>query len=29
MQGVVFKRGGVMTPEKFLHAGPVRGWRVR
>jgi len=27
--GVVFKRDGVMTPEKFLHGGPVRGWRVR
>jgi imidazolonepropionase-like amidohydrolase len=27
--GLVFKRDGVMTPEKFLHGGPVKGWRVR
>jgi len=27
--GLVFKRDGVMTPEKFFHAGPVRGWRKR
>jgi imidazolonepropionase-like amidohydrolase len=27
--GVVFKRDGVMTPEKFLHGGPVKGWRIR
>jgi imidazolonepropionase-like amidohydrolase len=27
--GVVFKRDGVMTPEKFFHSGPVNGWRVR
>lgn len=27
--GEVFKRDGVMTPEKFLHAGPVNGWRIR
>jgi len=27
--GLVFKREGVMTPEKFFHAGPVRGWRRR
>jgi imidazolonepropionase-like amidohydrolase len=27
--GLVFKRDGVMTPEKFLHAGPVNGWRIR
>ena len=27
--GVVFKKDGVMTPEKFFHAGPVNGWRVR
>jgi len=26
---VVFKKDGVMTPEKFFHAGPVNGWRVR
>src|SRR5450755_3196692 len=27
--GMVFKREGVMTPEKFFHSGPVNGWRVR
>jgi imidazolonepropionase-like amidohydrolase len=27
--GVVFKREGVMTPEKFFHSGPVNGWRLR
>src|SRR5262245_62236209 len=27
--GLVFKRDGVMTPEKFFHAGPVKGWRKR
>jgi len=27
--GAVFKRDGVMTPEKFFHAGPVKGWRKR
>lgn len=27
--GMVFKRDGVMTPEQFLHGGPVRGWRIR
>jgi imidazolonepropionase-like amidohydrolase len=27
--GLVFKRDGVMTPERFLHAGPINGWRVR
>jgi imidazolonepropionase-like amidohydrolase len=27
--GLVFKRDGVMTPEKFFHSGPVNGWRVR
>jgi imidazolonepropionase-like amidohydrolase len=27
--GLVFKRDGVMTPEKFFHAGPVKGWRRR
>jgi hypothetical protein len=27
--GLVFKRDGVMTPEKFFHPGPVRGWRRR
>jgi imidazolonepropionase-like amidohydrolase len=27
-EGVVFKRDGVMTPEKFFHSGPVNGWRI-
>ena len=27
--GLVFKRDGVMTPEKFFHGGPVKGWRIR
>ena len=27
--GLVFKRDGVMMPEKFFHAGPVKGWRKR
>jgi imidazolonepropionase-like amidohydrolase len=27
--GTVFKRDGVMTPEKFFHSGPVNGWRIR
>jgi imidazolonepropionase-like amidohydrolase len=27
--GLVFKRDGVMTPERFLHGGPVNGWRIR
>src|SRR5258708_17907017 len=27
--GLVFKRDGVMTPEAFLHAGPVNGWWIR
>jgi imidazolonepropionase-like amidohydrolase len=27
--GLVFKRDGVMTPEAFFHAGPVKGWRKR
>jgi imidazolonepropionase-like amidohydrolase len=26
--GVVFKRDGLMTPEKFFHSGPVNGWRI-
>ncbi|HEY3927074.1 MAG TPA: amidohydrolase family protein [Candidatus Koribacter sp.] len=26
--GLVFKRDGVMTPEKFLHGGPVNGWNL-
>ena len=27
--GLVFKRDGIMTPEKFFHAGPAKGWRKR
>jgi imidazolonepropionase-like amidohydrolase len=27
--GEVFKRDGIMTPEKFFHGGPVNGWRIR
>jgi cytosine/adenosine deaminase-related metal-dependent hydrolase len=27
--GMVFKRTGVMTPEKFFHSGPVNGWTIR
>ncbi|MBI4421579.1 MAG: amidohydrolase family protein [Gemmatimonadetes bacterium] len=27
--GQVFKRDGVMTPEAFLHGGPVYGWNLR
>ncbi|MDH4043525.1 MAG: amidohydrolase family protein [Gemmatimonadota bacterium] len=27
--GIVFKRDGVMTPEKFFHGGPVNGWNIR
>jgi len=26
--GMVFKRDGVMTPEKFFHSGQVNGWRI-
>jgi imidazolonepropionase-like amidohydrolase len=26
--GVIFKRDGVMTPEKLFHSGPVNGWRI-
>ena len=26
--GAVFKREGVMVPEKFFHSGPVNGWRI-
>jgi imidazolonepropionase-like amidohydrolase len=26
--GLVFKRDGVVTPEKFLHSSPVNGWRI-
>jgi imidazolonepropionase-like amidohydrolase len=26
--GMVFKRDGVMTPEKFFNSGPVNGWRI-
>jgi imidazolonepropionase-like amidohydrolase len=27
--GMVYKKDGVMTPEDFLHPGPVKGWRQR
>ena len=27
--GQVFKRDGVMTPEKLLHPGPINGWNRR
>ena len=27
--GAVFRRDGVMVPEKFFHSGPVNGWRLR
>ncbi len=27
--GMVFKRDGVMVPEKFFHSGPVNGWKVK
>ena len=27
--GIVFKKDGVMTPEKFFNGGPVNGWRIR
>lgn len=27
--GTVFKKNGVMVPEKFFHPGPVKGWRRR
>lgn len=27
--GMVFKRDGEMTPERFFHGGPVNGWRIR
>ncbi|MBA2565146.1 MAG: amidohydrolase family protein [Gemmatimonadetes bacterium] len=27
--GVIFKRDGVMTPERFFHGGPVNGWNLR
>lgn len=27
--GEVFKKDGVMTPEKFLHGGPVNGYNIR
>ncbi len=26
--GIVFKKDGVMTPEKFFHSGPVNGWSI-
>jgi imidazolonepropionase-like amidohydrolase len=27
--GAVFKKDGVVTPEKFFNPGPVNGWRIR
>jgi imidazolonepropionase-like amidohydrolase len=27
--GMVFKRDGIMTPERFFHGGPVNGWNIR
>ena len=27
--GMVFKKGGIMTPGAFFHGGPVNGWNVR
>ncbi len=27
--GEVFKRDGIMTPEKFFNGGPVKGWNIR
>lgn len=27
--GFVFKRDGVVTPEAFFNAGPVKGWGIR
>lgn len=27
--GLIFKKDGVMTPEKFFHGGPINGWRIR
>jgi hypothetical protein len=27
--GQVFKRDGVMTPDKLLHPGPINGWNRR
>jgi imidazolonepropionase-like amidohydrolase len=27
--GEVFKKDGIMVPEKFFHGGPVNGWRIR
>src|SRR5437588_3130377 len=27
--GLVFKRDGVMVPEKFLHGCPINGWNIR
>jgi hypothetical protein len=26
--GMVFKRDGIMTPEKFFRSGPVNGWSI-
>jgi hypothetical protein len=27
--GMVFKKDGVMIPEKFFNGGPINGWRIR
>ena len=27
--GEIFKKDGIMVPEKFFHGGPVNGWRIR
>ncbi len=27
--GKIFKRDGVMTPETYFNAGPVKGWQIR
>ncbi len=27
--GGIFRRNGAMTPEKFFHPGPIKGWRTR
>jgi imidazolonepropionase-like amidohydrolase len=27
--GMVFKKDGVMTPDRFFNGGPVNGWRIR
>ena len=27
--GMVFKKDGAMTPDRFFNGGPVNGWRIR